>query len=667
MDVTLSIDDQEIWEQRRQRLEALIGANPSQQQHDPAQPAQIMDPLLYTAVKEGDVDKFIKALEDHCARAGVSLPVVLRQLSPSWNTFLHAAAESDDILRVVIDFVPDHLISWANSSGETPLHIAARAGKTGVVELLLTRANPRVLSSSGNSPLHEAVRNRHYEVIHRLVSQDPNPLFHQNKESKSPWCVAVETGDLEVLKLLLEVFLEILPDPPVPFETVTLSAFGMSPAHVAVMYRKMDMLTEMWNKMPVLLIWKDEGHGTPLHFAVYTNYLDGVKFLIEKFPLSALEQDKEGYLPIHVACMMDHVRIVEELLQQWPDPAEFRAKRGENILHVSARYGCISTVKYIMKSPEFGHLLNVRDFDLNTPLHLAALHCQPLVLLLLARDGRVDLKLVNERNMTALDVVEENMKEKDAPLRKRLMRIILASAGTPRSGELAICKGTDWSLGKEMKPPELDRLKEEANTRMVVAALMAAMTFASGFSVPGGYNGSNPNAGIAVLLHKAMYNVFVISNSITMYSSIIALVILLWTQINDPHAVRNALSKSRLPLLVALAAMPLAFMAGVYVSITKLSWLAIVVLVLGSVALFIILSFYLLLYIPLGCNHPLVRRFTDLIIVVGISMSGRVTAGSGTAGRATTSTGANRDAGDYRMYEYMNITTNIIRDIPVSH
>ena len=71
-----------------------------------------------------------------------------------------------------------------------------------------------------------------------------------------------------------------------------------------------------------------------------------------------------------------------------------------------------------MKSPEFGHLLNVRDFDLNTPLHLAALHWQFLVLLLLARDGRVDLKLVNERNMTALDVVEEDMKEKDAPLRK---------------------------------------------------------------------------------------------------------------------------------------------------------------------------------------------------------------------------------------------------------
>ncbi|XP_048137810.1 protein ACCELERATED CELL DEATH 6-like [Rhodamnia argentea] len=634
MDVRLSIDDQEMWQQRRQRLEALIGANPSQQQHDPARFDPLLDPLLHTAAKEGDVDKFIKALEDHCAEKAVPLPVVLQQCSPSGNTLLHAAAESDDIVRAVIDFIPEDWTFWANDSGETPLHIAARAGKTGAVGLVLSRANPRYKDWSGNTALHEAVRNRRSEVIRQLVSKDPLPLYQMNKESKSPWSVAVETGDLEVLKLLLEVMLEA-PPPETP------DVFGMSPPHLAVMYRNMGMLTEMWNKLPYpwLLLLRDAGYGTPLHLAAYTDYLDGVKFLMEKFPLSALEQDGKGYLPIHVACMMDHVRVVEELLQQWPDPAEFRSRHGENILHVSARYGCISTVKYILKSPRFLHLINAIDFNLNTPLHLAALHWQPSVLLLLARDGRVNLKQVNKNNMTALDVVEEAIQEVDAPLRKRLTRIILKSAGTPRSGELAICRATSRSLGKEKEPPELARLKEEATTRSVVATLVAGMTFVSSMQVPGGYNSSNQDAGIAILLHKAMYNVFVICSSIAMYSSIIALVILLWAQMNDPYAVENALSKSRLPLLIALVAMPLAFMAGVYVSVTKLAWLVILVLVLGSVALLIILSFYLLLYVPLDYKHPLVHRFTDLIIVMGISVSGNVTAGGGT--------GASRD---YRMH-----------------
>ncbi|XP_048131511.1 protein ACCELERATED CELL DEATH 6-like [Rhodamnia argentea] len=666
MDVNPPIDG-EMWQERRRRLEALLRTNPSEREQEPAQsdtdrsnrdqdpaqsdtdsaqsdtdsntseqdPAQsnkFMDPPLYFAAKGGDVDRFIRALEDYCAEEGVSLPIVLGLTSPSGNTLLHAAAESDDIVRAIIDFVPENLISAKNSRSETPLIIAARAGKTNVVELLLPRGNPRYSRRNNNSALHEAVRNRHCEVIRRLVSAEPKMLYWTNKQSKSPWCLAVETGNVEVLNCLLEAANDGEEERRLIEAQRVIS--GMSPVHLAIMYQKKAMLTEMWEKMPQLFELRDADHRLPLHFAAYTNYLDGVKFMIEKSPKSVLKRRLgNGYLPIHVACLMDHVRIVEELVLQWPDPAEFISSECENILHVSASYGSISTVKYILKDPKFGHLVNARDSDMNTPLHLAALNWQPSVLLLLARDRRVDLKLVNKKNMTALDVVEQHMKGRDAPLRKRLTQIILASAGTPRSGELAIWDPTRQSKGKELEPPELDRLKEEANTRMVVATLVAAMTFASGFSVPGGYNGSDPGAGIAILLHKAMYNVFVISNSIAMYSSIIALVILLWAQINDPHVVRKALLKARFPLLVALAAMPLAFMAGVYVTVNKLAWLGIVVLVMGSVALFIILSFYLLVYIPLGYTHPLVRRFTDLIIVVGISMSGSVTAGNGIAKR----------------------------------
>ncbi|KAK3404124.1 hypothetical protein EUGRSUZ_K00472 [Eucalyptus grandis] len=227
---------QDTWRQWRQRLEALlIRADLIQQQHDPPQPDNILAPQLFSAAKEGAVENFIEALEDHCVKERVSLPVLLARCSPSNNTLLHAAAESDDNFRAVIDFVPEHLIYCENSRGETPLHIAARAGKAVAVELLLLRGMLGDTDRCGNSALHEAVRNRHHDVIGQLVRKDPSQLYCENKENKSPLCIAIETGDLKVLTLLLEA--------PNNGEDWRRSKgeriFRMPPVHVAIMYTKM--------------------------------------------------------------------------------------------------------------------------------------------------------------------------------------------------------------------------------------------------------------------------------------------------------------------------------------------------------------------------------------------------------------------------------------------
>ncbi|KAF8016808.1 hypothetical protein BT93_H2119 [Corymbia citriodora subsp. variegata] len=500
-----------------------------------------------------------------------------------------------------------------NFRGDTALHVAARAGKIHTAKLLLDYDGiVDVANDAGNTALHEAVRNSHYELTRLLLNRGSNLVYEENREHKCPLYLAVEMGDLRSVVLLMEA---------VDGEKVSLLE-GMSPVHGAVMHQRIEILKEMSKSKKELFYLSDVGGGTPLHLAAYVNYVDGVKFLVNEFTSSTVEYDKDGYLPIHVACKMGHLETIKELLQYWPDPEELlNFKEGQNILHVAAKYGRASIVKYILGNLELGKLINVKDKEGNTPLHLATLQWQPEVLLSLTRDNRVDLKLVNDSNLTALDIVDEQLKKIDAPLHQSITRTILLSAGAPRSKDKVICQPKGFCLENDLEPPDLDILKDEVNSHMVVGTLVASVTFAASFSVFGGYNDSEPDAGIATLLNKPMYDVFVLCNTVAMFSSIIAIVILLWRNINDSHAVFHALGKARQPLLTALATMSMAFMAGVYVTVSKRTWIAIVTLIIGSTALFFILSLYMVLFVPLGYKCRLVQLLADYIIRAGISIS----------------------------------------------
>ena len=75
-----------------------------------------------------------------------------------------------------------------------------------------------------------------------------------------------------------------------------------------------------------------------------------------------------------------------------------------------------------------------------------------------------------------------------------------------------------------------DEYKDRTGTPLLVATLVATVTFAAAFTMPGGYNESG---GMAKFLEKPMFHVFVISNSIAMYSAITAVVTLIWAHLGD--------------------------------------------------------------------------------------------------------------------------------------
>lgn len=158
-----------------------------------------------------------------------------------------------------------------------------------------------------------------------------------------------------------------------------------------------------------LMYLRDEYGGTPLHYAAATGDLDSVIMLLKKPASStALEMNKSGYLPIHLACKWGHVKVVQEFLkQEWADPRILLNGKGRNILHIAANNGRESVVKYLLRKGELKqhYLVNEKDNNGNTPLHLAAENIYPKILFWLTQEASTDLNITNNDGYTAKDIV----------------------------------------------------------------------------------------------------------------------------------------------------------------------------------------------------------------------------------------------------------------------
>lgn len=148
---------------------------------------------------------------------------------------------------------------------------------------------------------------------------------------------------------------------------------------------------------------------SPLHAAVCIGFTEGVKFLLQRQFESAYQKDKQGLYPIHSAATKGLVDIIRIMLQHRPDTRELLTVHGQNILHVAARSGKYKAVEYMLKRPELDMLINEKDADGNTPLHLATIYAHPKLVGILVRDKRVTPKLLNNNRQMALDIAEEQM------------------------------------------------------------------------------------------------------------------------------------------------------------------------------------------------------------------------------------------------------------------
>jgi hypothetical protein len=124
----------------------------------------------------------------------------------------------------------------------------------------------------------------------------------------------------------------------------------------------------------------------------------------------------------------------------------------------------------------------------------------------------------------------------------------------------------------------------------LAATLIATVTFAATFTMPGGYDQTK---GIAIHGHNSAFKIFVVSNTVAMCSSIVVIFLLIWAR-QEPVILRlHYLMWSQTLTIIACLTMLLSLMTTVYITVAPTApWAAysVIAIGVGSPALFLFIS-----------------------------------------------------------------------------
>ncbi|KAJ4950678.1 hypothetical protein NE237_027510 [Protea cynaroides] len=589
-------------------------------------------------------------------------------------------------IRKICELCPS-LIRRANLKGDTPLHIAARGGRSDVVKLLVkeTKSVDEVVSlvtmvnSKKDTALHEALRNHHLfdrkyqpeylDVVKTLIYKNEELPNLINDDGESPVFIAAREGLYDFLEELLSCSSEY----GGPCKTTAL--------HVAVLLREegekiakdgilpaktgetkktvLDIIGKLMEAKPDLIKEEDESKRTPLHYAANLPSHKKVKDSHEKvkklLDLTAgpdddhkysvvYHPDKNGMTALHYAAHTGATKSIDELFERCSVCFEQVDNKGWTTLHFAVAGGSSddSTIKYIIKNKNEKlrsismAMVNDRDKNGDTPLHLAARIPNYDALSFLMDLPEVNKRARNNDNLTALDILKATGTESMDDLgleKKSLANNLKKKTGAISSEAPKVAAKEDTQQDGELQKVGSQRMEDLDNERQVagdnsekgnlrdiellVATLIATVTFAASFTMPGGYNNEGPDEGMANLSSEPAFQIFLVANTGAMALSTAAI----FTHLNavmstfdrsKSSKADRSFNKANLFTVIAIIGMVIAFVAGTYLVLANNKPLAIWSTVIGCCLFFGPVGPRLLVSLVKYCYHYLVHVFEQL-------------------------------------------------------
>ena len=343
--------------------------------------------------------------------------------------------DSEEKVKLLLEADKDkQSLQSTNKHGNTPIHIAAKNGKTAIVERLVASASNirEIVSQTGQrkrQALHFAAGCGEISTVQALLSHQAS-VDCKDDEQHTPLTIASFYGKTKVVELLLkhnalinaqtqhgrtglheavsqghvhtvEKLLQLQAD------TRITDADGDTALSFAAYFERpemIDMLIEHGGKDDVNS--RNRNYSTPLHVASSRGHGAVIEKLL-KHGADIEASDRDDDTPLIVACENNQIHAVKVLLDHSASVrATDRFKR--TALHGAAWQGNVECVELLL---EAGSRVDATDDDRCSALHLAVAgnHLE-VVQLLIAKHANVQLKDGGKNSVIdiAIDVMNED-------------------------------------------------------------------------------------------------------------------------------------------------------------------------------------------------------------------------------------------------------------------